>query len=136
MSLEQRAQVLETVASYPCGVRELIQRLNWKASRVVSLLKRMESEKLIEQKPAASLRRGRPQKHATCTPLGFEFLEVYQKLKVKPIRARKEDLQRAVKDALYAERLVAKGHSPFSLFMELNTIARNIKVASETSQTA
>jgi DNA-binding PadR family transcriptional regulator len=136
MSLEQRAQVLESVASNPCGVRELIQRLNWKASRVVSLLKRMETERLIELKQVASSRRGRPKKQVAFTSLGIEFLEDYKRLKMKPIRARKEDLQRAVKDALYAERLVAKGHSPFSLFMELNTIARNIKVASETRQTA
>jgi hypothetical protein len=52
-----------------------------------------------------------------------------------PLRARKKDLERAAKDAAYTSRLVANGHSPFKLFMELNMIARNIKVSSEASET-
>ena len=70
----------------------------------------------------------------TCTPLGLDFLETYRKLKIKPLRARKEDLEHAVRDALYTERLITNGHSPFELFMELNSIARNIKISSEASQ--
>jgi hypothetical protein len=69
-----------------------------------------------------------------CTSLGLEFLEAYRELKMKPLRARREDLEYAVRDALYTERLIANGHSPFELFMELNSIARNIKVSSEASQ--
>jgi hypothetical protein len=51
-----------------------------------------------------------------------------------PLKARKEDLAHAVKDAAYTNRLVARGHSPFKIFMELNMIARNINVSSETSE--
>ena len=51
------------------------------------------------------------------------------------LKARKEDLDRAVKQTLYVIRLIEYGHSPFEIFMELNTIARNIKVSSETSET-
>ena len=43
---------------------------------------------------------------------------------MKPLRARKADLEHAVSDALYTERLIRNGHSPFELFMELDTIAR------------
>jgi transcription initiation factor IIE alpha subunit len=131
MSLEQRAQILETAASTTCGVRDLVQSLNWKTSKVISLLKEMNNEKLIDLQQVADSRRGRPKKHIICTTLGFEFLETCRRLKMQPLRARKEDLEHAVKDALYASRLAANGHSPFQIFMELNIIASNIKVSSQ-----
>jgi len=134
MSLDQRAQILEAVASTAYGVRDLVQVLGWKTSKVVSLLREMNKEKLINVQQVTHSRRGRPKKNMICTPLGMEFLETYRKLKMKPLRARKEDLERAVKDALYASRLAANGHSSFQIFMELNTIARNIKISSETSE--
>ena len=135
MSLDQRARILETAVSTTCGVRDLVQTLKWKTSKVVSLLREMNKEKLIDLQQVKHSRRGRPKKNIICTPLGFEFLETYQKLKIKPLRARKEDLEHAVRDASYASRLAANGHSPFQIFMELNTIAHNIKVSSETSET-
>jgi len=127
--------MLNVVAQTEHGVRELIQKLRWKPSRVISLLKQMKDEGLIElqKNSARNSRRGRPKKIMTCTSLGYEFLEAYRKLKMKPLRARKEDLEHAVKDALYTERLVADGHSPFELFMELNAIVHNIKISSEAS---
>jgi predicted transcriptional regulator len=134
MSLEQKAQILEAATLAPCGVRDVVETLTCKTARVVSLLKEMKEEELIELKDAAPSKRGRPKKIITCTPLGFELLEAYRRMKMKPLRARKTDLERAVKDALYAERLVAGGHSAFELFMELNTIASNTKVSSETSK--
>jgi len=136
MSSDQRAQILEAAASTASGVRDLTQRLKWKTSNVISLLRKMSEEQLIEFKQAADSKRGRPKKNVTCTPLGFEFLETYKKLRIKPLRARKEDLDHAAKDAENVSRLVANGHSPFQVFMELNTIARNIKVSSETPETA
>lgn len=134
MSLEQRAQILNTVISAACGVREVIQKLRWRSSHVISLLEKMKDERLIELQCARTHQRGRPKKNITCTSLGFAFLETYKRLKMKPLRARKEDLEHAVKDALYTERLVANGHSPFKLFMELNTFAHNIKVSSEAPE--
>ena len=135
MSLDQKAQMLNTVVSASCGVREVIQKLNWKNSRVISLLKKMEEERLIELKCMRTNKRGRPKKNITCTSLGFDFLETYRRLRMKPLRARREDLEHAVRDALYTERLIANGHSPFKLFVELNMIANNIKISSETAET-
>ena len=135
MSLDQRAQILEATTSTSRGVRDLVRLLKWKTSNVISLLRKMNEEQLIEFQQVAYSKRGRPKKGVTCTLLGFEFLETYKKLKMKPLRARKEDLDHAVKDAAYASRLVANGHSPFRIFMELNKIARNIKVSSETPET-
>jgi len=136
LSTDERAQMLNVVGLTELGVRDVIRKLRWKPSRVVFLLEQMKHEGLIElqKNSARSFRRGRPKKIMTCTPLGYEFLEAYRKLKMKPLRARREDLEHAAKDALYTERLVANGHSPFKLFMELNTFAHNIKVSSEASR--
>jgi predicted ArsR family transcriptional regulator len=133
MSLDEKARILETVSSSSCGVRDVIKKLACRASRVISLLKEMEQEQLIEFQNATQSKRGRPRKNVVCTDLGFEFLEAHRRLRMKTVRVRKEDLDRAVKDALYVQRLVANGHSPFKLFMELNDIACNIKISSETS---
>lgn len=134
MSLEQKAQILEAIMRAPCGVRNLVQILRLRATRSILLLKEMEEEGLVESRDAASSKRGRPKRLVTCTPLGSEFLEAYKRMRMKPLRARRADLDRAVKDALYAQRLVARGHSAFTLFMELNTIVSNIKIHSETRE--
>jgi predicted ArsR family transcriptional regulator len=134
MSFDEKARILEAVTSSSRGVREVVQALAGRTSRVVSLLKEMEEERLIEFQRVTRSRRGRPKKSIVCTSLGSEFLETHRRLRMKPIRAREEDLERATKDALYAKRLIAYGHSPFRLFMELNSIAHNIKVSSETSK--
>jgi DNA-binding MarR family transcriptional regulator len=135
MSLDQRAQILTATTSATYGVRDLAQKLKWKTSNVVSLLKKMNQEQLVELQQAPHSKRGRPKKRVVCTPLGFEFLSKYNKLKMTPLKARKEDLAHAAKDAAYASRLVNNGHFPFQIFMELNMIARNITVSSETSET-
>ena len=137
--MDQRVQILETVLPAKRGIREVIKELGWAPSRIVNLLKKMEDEGLIiwiennDAHPSMRARRGRPKKIMTCTPLGIEFLETYERLKMKALRARKEDLEHAVTDAHYTERLVTAGHSPFQLFMELNNIVNNIKISSETS---
>lgn len=95
----------------------------------------MREERLIELKPVPPSRRGRPKKTVVCTPLGLEFLITHNNLRMKPLRARRQDLEHAVKDALYSEMLVEFGHSPFRLFMELNAIADNIKVSSKAPET-
>jgi len=135
MSLDQRAQILTATTSANYGVRDLVQTLKWKTANVVSLLKKMNQEQLVEFQQAPQSKRGRPKKRVACTPLGFEFLATYSKLKMTPLKARKKDLEHAARDAAYASRLVASGHSPFQIFMELNIIARNITVSSETSET-
>ena len=137
MSLDQRARILEAVTPVERGVREMTEELRWAPSHVINMLKKMEDEGLIievQSSSARSSKRGRPKKTMVCTPLGLDFLEAYRRLKTKPLRAGKEDLEHAVRDALYTKRLVTNGHSPFDLFMELNEIARNIKISSETSQ--
>ena len=129
MSLEQRARILQAVTSRPCGVRDIVKLLKIKSSNIVSLLRRMEEEKLIEVQFAKGPKKGRPKKCITASSLGSDFLDSYKKLKLKRLTARKTDLDRAVKDAIYASKL-AENHSTFQVFMELNTIASNIKNSS------
>lgn len=131
MSLEQRSCILGAAISSTCGVRELVRLVKLKTSNVVSLLRKMNEEQLIEMRISEIPKKGRPKQYIEVTPLGCEFLDAFQKLKMKPLRARKEDLKRAAKDARYAKRLVENGLSPFQIFMELNFIASNIKDSSE-----
>jgi predicted transcriptional regulator len=130
MSLEQRARILQAVTLRVCGVRDLVQLLKIKSSNVISLLRRMEEEKLIEVQFAKSPKKGRPKKCITVSSLGYDFLDSYKKLNLKRLTARKADLDHAVKDAIYASRLAESGHSTFQVFMELNTIVSNIKNSS------
>jgi DNA-binding PadR family transcriptional regulator len=136
MSLEQKSQILQVAASRACGIRDLAHKLRWKTSTVVSLTKKMNEEKLIEFQAVRHTSRGRPKKGVACTPLGLEFLNTYRKLTMTPLKATKADLEHAARDASYTQRLVENGHSPFELFMELNSIVRNIRNSSETHQTA
>ena len=62
----------------------------------------------------------------TVTPLGEEFFKDCKRLEEKRLRARKTDLQRAVRDAQYADRLVEAGHDAFKLFLELNDLVSRI----------
>jgi len=132
MSLEQRAKILEITSSSPRGVREIVHLLKLNTSNVISLLNKMGEEQLIEMHPAEVPKKGRPKKCVIATSLGFEYLNDFKKLNMIPLKARKQDLNHAAKDAQYASRLVENGHSPFQVFLELNMIARNIKNSSKT----
>jgi predicted transcriptional regulator len=134
MSLEQRARIIEITASSNCGVREIVHLLKMKTSNVISLLRKMDEEQLIKIQFAQCQQKGRPKKCVITTSLGYEFLESYKKLNINILRARKQDLNHAAKDAMYANRLIENGHSPFQVFMELNMIASNIKNSSENHQ--
>jgi DNA-binding MarR family transcriptional regulator len=135
MSLEQKSHILQLAASGTYGIRDLAHRLKWKTSTIVLLTKKMNEEKLTEFQAFKHTSRGRPKKSIVCTPLGSEFLKNYRKLMMTPLKATKADFEHATRDAAYTQRLVENGHSPFELFMELNSIVRNIRNSSETHQT-
>jgi len=131
MSLEQKVQIIQAAASGLHGVRDLAKKFRWRTSSVVSLLKELQEERLIDFSTVRKPSRGRPKRSVVCTPLGLDFLNAYGRLKMMPLRARKADLDRAVKDALYTQRLVDSGLSSFRLFMELNAIVCSIRNSSE-----
>jgi predicted ArsR family transcriptional regulator len=131
MSMDARASILRIAYSDLRGVKEVVQKIDLRTSNALLLLEKMSEEGLINLESKRS-ERGRPKKIVKPTALGYEFLQAYEKLKVKSLKSRKSDLKHAVDDALYTRRLVEKGHSPFALFMELNNIASNIKVSAKT----
>ena len=131
MSVDARANILRIANSNPCSIKEIVPKLNLRTSSTLSLIEKMSEEGLINLETSYS-KRGRPKKIMIPTALGREFLEGYEKLKIKPLKARKTDLKHALEDALYTRRLVKKGHSTFVLFMELNNIVHNIKVSAKT----
>lgn len=122
MSYEVKAQLLKYINPQPRGVRELAKKLHRRPKNVISLVKEMETEGLIEIKKENRKVRGRPKKLITSTLLGEDFLNTYKELELKPLRSNKNDLIKATKDAFYVNRLVARGKSPHKLFLELNSI--------------
>lgn len=100
MSFESKAELLRVASQSALGIRELVERLRWKASKVISLLRAMEEEGLIRFRESREERRGRPKRLVEPTPLGLEFLEGYVSLELKPLRSRRVDLERASRDAL------------------------------------
>jgi predicted transcriptional regulator len=132
MSFEQRAKILEIAQSSQCSVTEIVHVLKLKTSNGISLLRKMGDEHLIELRRAEDSKKGRPKQYVTVTPLGCQFLEAYKKLDLTRLKARKQDLDHAAKDAMYANKLVQDGHSAFEVFMELNGIVSYIARSSET----
>ena len=135
MFADEKAAILKEINPEPCGISELIQRLRWKPARVIELLRIMDEEGLIAFLERTKHRRGRPKKIPVPTALGHKFVDTYEMLAMKGLKARRADFRHATEDALYVKRLVSAGHSPFRLFLELNDIVLNIKNSAKTSNT-
>jgi len=125
--LDEEAAVLKTISSNPCGVRELVERLHWKTERVISLLKTMENEGLIEFHENITPNRGRPKKLIVASILGSEFLETLEKCQRKAIQINHNDVRSAVHQANLAKKLEEYRVSPFQRFWELSSIAFKIR---------
>jgi len=126
MSVEAKAQTLATVKRDPVGVRELSRIMKTRTQTIVSLIKEMNAEALIELKPEKTHMKGRPKLIITATPLGDDYLDTYHRLQGKPLRSSRNDLLKAKRDAEYADRLVSRGKDPYTAFTELNTVVRDI----------
>lgn len=133
MTADEKAAILKEISAEPCGISQLIGRLRWKPARAIELLRIMDEEGLIVFLERTNHRRGRPKKIPVPTALGQKFLDVYEVLARKCLKARRTDFRHATEDALYVKRLVSAGHSPFKLFLELNDIVLNIKNSAKTS---
>lgn len=127
--LDERAAVLQTISPDSRGVRELVKKLRWKTTRVVSLLKTMEKEGLIDFSKSSNSRRGRPKKIVAPTVLGNEFLETFQQCQRKVVQMNYNDVKSAVYQALLAKKLEELNISPYQRFMELNTLALKIRTS-------
>ena len=124
MSLEVEVQVLSIVKKYPVGVRELSKIMRRRTQTVVSTIKMMNAAGLVDVRPEETRRRGRPRQIVKATMLGDDYLEAYNRLRIKPLRSNRNDLEKAKRDAEYVNRLVARGIEPYDAFLELNSLVR------------
>ena len=124
MSLEVEVQVLSIVKKYPVGVRELSKIMRRRTQTVVSTIKMMNAAGLVDVRPEETRRRGRPRQIVKITMLGDDYLEAYNRLRIKPLRSNRNDLEKAKRDAEYVNRLVARGKVPYDAFLELNNLVR------------
>lgn len=124
MSLEVEVQVLSIVKKYPVGVRELSKIMRRRTQTVVSTIKMMNAAGLVDVRPEETRRRGRPRQIVKATMLGDDYLEAYNRLRIKPLRSNRNDLVKAKRDAEYVNRLVARGIEPYDAFLELNSLVR------------
>lgn len=124
MSLEVEIQILSTVKNHHAGVREISKMIRKRTQTVVSTIKKMNAAGLVKVEPEETNRRGRPRQIVKATKLGEDYLEAYNRLRLKPLRGTKNDLLKAKRDAEYVNRLVERGRDPYEAFLELNTLVR------------
>lgn len=122
MSIEVKVRILKAVKHQPTGVKELAKKLNHRPETIITLIEEMEEHGLLEKKTEKRSSRGRPKHLIKPTTLGEDYITAYDTLESKPLRSRRTDLTHAAKNAEYADRLLERGLSPFSLALELNTI--------------
>jgi len=124
MSIEAKAQTLAAVKREQLGVRELSRIMQTRTQTIVSLIKRMNAEGLVEVKPEKTHMKGRPRLIISATALGDDYLDTYHRLLSKPLRSSRNDLLKANRDAEYVNRLVTRGKKPYDAFLELNRLVR------------
>jgi len=124
MSVEIKARLLDTIQREPLGVRELARSLRKRPEAVISLIRGMEDEGLLEISSQRGGKRGRPKRMLKPTALGEEYLEAFRRLTRKTLRASRNDLMKARRDAEYVNRLIARGKNPYGVFMDLNNLVR------------
>ena len=125
MFIEVKFGILNAVRMKPQGVRALVDSAPIRNRKALLLIRTMEAQGLVASEEIRTTRRGRPLKAVSITPLGQEFLKVYERLNIIPRRSTNDDLRRAKEKAAYVTRLVSRGKDPFRAFMELNSIVRD-----------
>ena len=125
MSVEKRVEILRTLRGGPMGVREILGTLSRRAGDVINLIQELETQGLIraERGPKG---RGRPKRLMAVSELGLDYVSAYERLELRPLRGRREDLARGAEEGLHAKRIYSRGHSPFRLMLELNDFVRDI----------
>ena len=124
MSVESKAKLLDVIRREPLGVRETAKRFRKRPETTISLIREMEDEGLLETSSQRTRKKGRPKKVLKPTILGMDYLKTFHRLRSKTLRAGRNDLEKARRDAEYVNRLIARGIDPYQAFMELNEIVR------------
>lgn len=124
--LENKVSVLRYLLKGTCGVKELAENIGMHPKILIATLRELERDGHITYKKQA-LSRGRPKKVPVITGLGCEFMKSYRELQNKRLKINHNDVKRAVLQTELAEKLVAKGISPYNRFLELTDIVLNIR---------
>lgn len=125
MSVERRVEILRILRGGPMGIREIIGALSRRAGDVIHLIQEMERQGLVKAESSPK-GRGRPKRLMEASELGLDYVAAYERLELRPLRGRREDLVRGAEEGLHARRLSSRGLSPFGLMLELNDLVRDI----------
>jgi predicted ArsR family transcriptional regulator len=116
------AALLRLSAARQDGVLQMAKELRVGPSKLIRMLAELRDEGLLDIGVVRTRSAGRPKRRVRVTALGREYLVAYEALKLKSLKSRRTDLRKAVADTNYARRLVARGVSPYELFLELNAL--------------
>lgn len=127
--LDERATILQTISDQAYGVSDLIKKLRFRSEKIVSLLKAMKREGLIDFSAHSnnSTLKGRPKKIPIVTALGKEMLKDYVKCKRNIIQINDNDIKSSIHQISLRKTLEEKNVSLYRRFFELNDIAFRIK---------
>jgi len=125
MSVEKRVEILRILRGDPLGVRELVGALSRRAGDIVQSVQELEAQGLIRAKRSPK-GRGRPKRLMAVSELGLDYIAAYERLELRPLRGRRDDLIRGAQEGLHAKRLYSRGFSSFRLMLELNDFVRDI----------
>lgn len=128
--LDERATILQMISNARAnyGVSDLIKKLRFQNKKVVSLLRAMEREGLIDfLESSNSTTRGRPKKIPIVTVLGKEMLKDFVKCKKHIIQINDNDIKSSIQQISLKRALEERNVSSYQRFFELNNIAFRIK---------
>lgn len=123
-NLPTKALLLNLSSEGGTGVLRLARDAKVGPATLIRLLREMKDEGLVRLSEVRSRKAGRPRIRVKVTPLGEDFAGMYRQLTLKLLRSRRADLERAVSDALYADRLASRGLSAYDLFLDMNEVVR------------
>jgi DNA-binding MarR family transcriptional regulator len=131
--LGERVAILRIISNKTCCVSDLIRELRVRNEKVVSLLRTMEKEGLVDFPKNNNYARnnltlkGRPKKIAVITPLGQKLLEDYVKCERNTIQINANDIQSSIHQVSLRKSLEERNIPLYERFLELNEIVHSIK---------
>jgi DNA-binding MarR family transcriptional regulator len=131
--LDERVAILQTINDKTCCVSDLIRELRVRSEKIVSLLRAMEKEGLVDFPKNNNCARnnltlkGRPKKIAVMTPLGQKLLEEYVKCERNIIQINDNDIQSSIHQVALRKSLEERNISIYERFLELNEVVYSIK---------
>lgn len=126
--LDEKVAILRTLDGQPYCVSDLIQKLTLRSAKIVSLLRVMKKEGLIDFLETGNQQsRGRPKKISVVTTLGEKLLKDYKRCQRNVIQINENDIRSDIRQVRSKRLLEEKDISPYQRFFELSEIAFQIQ---------